>query len=229
MSARAHMHPLVAAYLERLGIAAQALRGSARDELIADIEGHLHEAVHAGMSDADVRSVLDRLGEPEEIVAEQALPDFAEAGQGPGALHGAQAGGAPASAVAGRAARATGRRGLLELAAIFLLLFGGFLFVVGWFAGLFLLWWSGAWRLREKVMGTLLVPGGLAGSVYFLAFALGSVTDCSGGSGLPTVCHTHGGLPQPLGPIILILALVVPLIVATHLWRQAGRHTVVAD
>lgn len=43
-----------------------------------------------------------------------------------------------------------------------LLLFGGLAVpVVGWVAGSVLLWTSAEWRRRDKIIGTLVVPGGL--------------------------------------------------------------------
>jgi HAAS len=95
-------HPLAAEYLDRLARAARKLPRSERGDLTAEIDAHLSEAIEPGMSDAEVLTVLDRLGEPEDIVAAQ-RPDE------------------PAG---------TSGRGIHEWAAIFLLLFGGFIFVV---------------------------------------------------------------------------------------------------
>jgi hypothetical protein len=41
---------------------------------------------------------------------------------------------------------------------IILLLIGGFIFYVGWFVGLVLLWSSRAWSIKDKWIGTLLLP-----------------------------------------------------------------------
>ena len=49
-----------------------------------------------------------------------------------------------------------------EVATLFLLPVGGLVVpVIGWLAGVMLLWRSRAWNLRDKVIGTLVVPGGL--------------------------------------------------------------------
>ena len=64
------------------------------------------------MSEAEVLSALERLGEPEEIVAAQ-LPV--------------------------RVQSVTSTKGIQEWSAIILLLFGGFIFGVGWLLGLVLL------------------------------------------------------------------------------------------
>ena len=68
-------------------------------------------------------------------------------------------------------------RGTREWAAIFLLLFGGFALGIGWVVGLVLLWSSRAWSTLDKLVGTFVLPGGLAGS--YVAFELG------GGRGAP--------------------------------------------
>jgi hypothetical protein len=50
----------------------------------------------------------------------------------------------------------------LEVAALVVLLIGGVVVpLIGWIAGVVLLWISDAWTNREKLLGTLVVPGGL--------------------------------------------------------------------
>jgi hypothetical protein len=58
------------------------------------------------------------------------------------------------------------RRGFQENLVITLLLAGGFAFGFGWLAGAVLLWLSDAWTAREKLVGTLVVPGGLVTAAY---------------------------------------------------------------
>ena len=68
--------PLVEDYLRHLEAVASGLPAYRRDELLAEIRAHLDEAlrqVPAG-DEAAVRSMLDRLGSPEEIVAAAADP-----------------------------------------------------------------------------------------------------------------------------------------------------------
>ena len=68
--------PLVEDYLRHLEAVASGLPAYRREELLAEIRAHLAEAmrqVPAG-DEAAVRSVLDRLGSPEEIVAAAADP-----------------------------------------------------------------------------------------------------------------------------------------------------------
>ena len=142
-------------YLARLDAAASVLPKSERRELRAEIEAHLRDALADDDGDAALREALDRLGDPREIVAEQ--------------LRSSASPPAP-----------TQRRvGAQQWSAIVLLLAGGFLVGVGWILGLVLLWSSRAWSVREKLVGTLFVPGGLA-TVFFLALRVGGETCGSG-------------------------------------------------
>jgi hypothetical protein len=132
------LHPLAEDYLGRLRAAGRRLPPERLRELVAELEGHLREAIPAGASAPQVDDVLARLGPPEEIVeAEQPA--------------------APA-----------GRRGRREWATLILLPLGGFALGVGWLVGLVLLWSSRLWTTREKLIGTLIVPGGIATALLVL-------------------------------------------------------------
>jgi uncharacterized membrane protein len=79
---------LVDEYLGRLETAARGLPTDRRAELVAEVREHIEMALaDAGSSDeATVRNVLERLGPPDEIVAEAAPTP--EAGTGPDAATG---------------------------------------------------------------------------------------------------------------------------------------------
>jgi hypothetical protein len=47
--------------------------------------------------------------------------------------------------------------------AVLLLVIGGLAFLPAWVGGVVLLWASSRWRLKERLIGTLIWPGGLAG------------------------------------------------------------------
>ena len=130
---------LVAQYLKELSHTARVLPPARRDELVQDVRSHIAVALsERGDQDPDtVRAVLDGLGQPAEIVA-AALADSGVDGP-------------PISVGIG------GR----EIAAIVLLLFGAVLVGLGWLAGVLLLWASPRWTVREKVVGTLVLPGGV--------------------------------------------------------------------
>lgn len=191
------LHPLADDYLHRLWRAGRKLPRGERRELVGEIEAHLTEATDPWMSDAEVLTVLGRLGDPEDIVAAE-FPDERAERQG---------------------------AGVQEWAAIFLLLFGGFIFLVGWIAGAVLLWSSRRWTTRDKLIGTFVVPGGLASA--FVGLAVGGSTSsgaCYGYAGGPIHC-TGGGGPGTLSSIasLALLAFLVlgPIVTAVYLARRA--------
>jgi hypothetical protein len=210
------LHPLARDYLKRLKKAAANLPRARRNELFTEIESHLSEALPAGASEVEAWNVLERLGEPAEIVAE------AGAGQ----------------ALAPRA-------GLREWMAISLLLAGGFLFVVGWFVGVVLLWSSRIWTLRDKLIGTLVLPGGLASAVFLFTFLFAGVGSGSGGvcssfttttrgaHGVTAVntgtdCTSSEGGANYLVIALVVLIVVLPILTAIYLGRRANRAEVAA-
>ncbi|MEI2777404.1 MAG: hypothetical protein V9G19_15790 [Tetrasphaera sp.] len=68
-------HPLVTDYLARLRTAASRLPAADAASLVADIEEHLAAAEASGITtEAEIRTLLDRLGRPEDLVEEIAPP-----------------------------------------------------------------------------------------------------------------------------------------------------------
>lgn len=108
--------------------------------------------------------------------------------------------------------------GKLEWMTVFVLPLGGIVIpVLGWLVGVALLWASKVWTFREKVLGTLLVPGGLAAIPIIALVAASSETSCGGGTGhAASVCtSTAPPLPNlvsiPLLAILTIAALAIPV------------------
>jgi uncharacterized membrane protein len=188
------LHPLAERYLKDLRRRARDLPRARRDELLADIEAHLSETAAAGAGEAEVRTALDRLGSPDEIVA-------AEVGSQP----------------------LPGRRGPLEWCAIVLLLVGGVVIpVIGWLIGAVLLWVSRSWTLRDKLVGTLVLPGGLLAAAW-LVIAPVTIQTC-GGSGPGRSCT--GGpttTQQTINIAFFVVAVVLPVWTAMYLARRAQR------
>ena len=101
---------------------------------------------------------------------------------------------------------------------------------VGWFVAVAMLWASPRWRLQDKLLGTLVWPGGYAavllvvGGSGVLAVSHGS-SSCSG-HGLTNCTAT----PPPtnlvaVAVLLIVLAIVLagPILMAVRLVRQARR------
>ena len=199
-------------YLKRLSKAAGDLPRAQRRELLVEIEQHIRESlVEEGVkSKAEMLTLLDQLGDPDEIAA------------------------------AARGPQAVPRSTAMEIWAIILLLVGGFLWGIGWIAGVVLLWNSSIWTLRDKLIGTLVVPGGLAAGMLLLVFGsasggqtctrsgLGSQTGTAGKAHvMPMIWHCTGG-PSTLDSILMILLLAVlvigPIGTAIYLGRRLNKE-----
>jgi hypothetical protein len=121
------------------------------------------------------------------------------------------------------------RRGLQENLAIALLLFGGVFLVAGWFVGVVLLWTSNLWTTRDKVIGSLLLPGGLLPVLVLVAFPTSgsSTQSCSSSSNGPTICtstSTHSGLPLLLVLSLVMIGIAVPIATAIYLNSRLNRR-----
>ena len=139
---------LIGAYLVRVRRAARRLPQGRRECVIARTGDLIREALDASTIEApdshrsdnhDVQGILARLGEPRDIV--QAVD-----GHVPG-----------------------DEAHWPDYLAVLLLVTGGFAFLPGWVAGAVLLWASPRWRLSERLVGTLIWPGGLTGFWYLLS------------------------------------------------------------
>lgn len=166
---------------------------------------HIAEG-RAGLGEEDitaVRVLLARLGEPEDIAAD-------------------------ARARLGLPPRGLGAR---EAFALIGLLVGGFVLVVGWFVGLALLWASSSWTTREKLVGTLVVPGGLLPAFLLFLGGIGAV-ECGGGYTALTGpvkrnCTVTFSLPgQILWFALLAFCLVAPIFTTVFLARRMRRLAV---
>jgi hypothetical protein len=152
---------IVEDYLRRLEAAAAGLPAGQGEALVAQTAARIADARAGGpqrgtaLASVYLRSVLDGLGDPEELArprkARRGAPDRA-AGRDPGAA-GARAG--------GRRPEAGGH----EITAVVLLVAGGFLAGLGWLVGLVLLWTSPRWRISDKLLGTVIWPGGAVGAL----------------------------------------------------------------
>jgi hypothetical protein len=180
---------LVADYLNRLAAAAASLPADRRAELFEEISVHIAEArtlrdTTGPTPSLSVADLLERLGRPDDIVREAA--EDAE----PGA----------AAAIPSQPAP---RRRVLDTGTVVLLLVGGFLIGIGWIAGVVMLWVSPRWRTNDKLLGTLVWPGGLAAVLAVPRFG--------------------AALPPPVALGLLLVGVTGPILTAVRLLRQASR------
>jgi HAAS domain-containing protein len=208
-----HADQIIAGYLARLQAALAPLPEGRRRELIEDVSAHIAEArgALAEETDADLLNILDRLGDPSETAAEEMA----------GSRAASEAPGTPSA----------GRQNLLEILAIVLLL-------VFWPAGVVLLWISDLWTTRDKLIGTLVPPGG-----YYGIFLLGPILllhpyTCDSWSGSTTgpggqTITTSGTTCPPgvvmallgvLGAVVVIAILASPIFTAVYLGRRLKRR-----
>lgn len=204
-------HPEVQRYVKRLENALRDVPRERRREIVGEVAAHIDQALgerREQPSDYEVDDVLEQLGDPESIAAEEV-------------------GGA-----------AQGRRwGVIEVAALILLPIGAFVLpLIGWIIGVVLLWVSSVWTTRDKVIGTLVVPGGLAFPFYFMLFAGGVRESCSGGVSFrvfedgrrqriedPLICESSGGFGDPFFTAILILLVVATIGSVVYLAHRMKR------
>ena len=205
-----HADQLIDGYLARLRVAAADLPAGVRQELIEDVRTHIAEA-RSRESDETDATVLNILDRLGE----------------------------PAVVVAetrerlGLRAPTPYRSGLLEVAALILVPFF-------WPIGVILLWMSPAWHWRDKVIGTLIPPGGYMGlAIFGVIFATAQsggscVTVIEGtGQAIQNGCQAAAG-PSVLGTALSIVAAILiytlPLITAGYLALRLrwGRRTQLA-
>jgi hypothetical protein len=203
-------HPLVVDWLARLDAAAVAagVPASRRTELAAELRDHVTAALDGAADDVRVRHVLDRLGDPEDVVAAERDP-------------------APAPATTAAPTGEPGGWGVLEVLAVLALVVGGFVVpVVAPLAGLALVAGSRVWSRRDTRVTAVLVVGplvlwlGLAAAVYLGGGNLFGIEGAAFGGGRvllhPAELVLLGAALSPL------TALVAGVRLALRVGRRAG-------
>lgn len=191
-------------YLHELDEELRDLPAKRRRELLQEIREHIGSALAEvrDNEEAEVRNVLERLGEPAQI-AEEARQRFGVTRAKPG---------------------------LRETLAIILLPIGGVLIpVLGWVVGAILLATSNVWTSREKVIGLLLVPGGLLPAAALSLGAVGGrACTYSSVNGGPVSETCTGGVPTFLAYAILAALVLVPIWTTLFLARRMNRRAIAA-
>ncbi|GAA1163035.1 HAAS signaling domain-containing protein [Nesterenkonia sandarakina] len=177
---------LIADYRERLTQATSDLPAGHRAELLSDIDTHLSEAVSQAPDEASVLQMLDDLGTPESIAdAAREEAGVLPRGRTDGSL-------------------------FYDVLSVLVLSLGGFVVpVVGWIAGVIMIWNGPRWTMTDRWAGTLAWPAAIAPPFAFL-FATHAIPQFS---------------PAPawilLTGLFSIVLLVVPMV---HLLRVAARR-----
>jgi hypothetical protein len=206
--------PVVEDYLQRLDVAARVLPDDRRHELLEEISAHIEEAgIPADRAGGvEVRSLLDRLGDPAEIVAAAREDEPAT----------------PPAPVRRRRPDST----VVEIGAVVMLTVGSAILVAGWLVGVILLWSSSRWRRSEKVIATLVVPGGPF-FAFFVSAVLPTTTESCVDAPVPAggaapvnaaqIC-THTGPPAWADLTFFTLWFLLPFVVGAVLLVRARRR-----
>jgi hypothetical protein len=212
--------PIVTDYLHRLYAAGAGLPEDRRTELVDEIADHIEQSRAAGSTsdEAGLRTLLDRLGDPQVIVAaareddngQYQGPQFGPTQFGPGFM-------------LRRPSTAT------EGWAFALMTVGSILPVLGWLIGAVLMWTSRRWRVGEKIIGTLIFPGGPFAVLWVSLLFLGGSTSCTtissaGGTSHSTCTSSGYRLPTAIGLPLLLLGIIAPIIVCSWLYVIARRR-----
>lgn len=218
-------------YLARLRTASTNLPPDVRQDLLDDVATHLEEIRRTSDSPTAVLDALDRLGSPEAIVRAAADETGLAPAQGPPAPP------PVAHPGIGREVVTIGLTvfgvPLAALAFLWLPLLIPVAMAAAFIAGLALLWTSRRWTSGEKLLGTLVWPGGL-GLPLFLATMVSQVcttvevVDSTGAEGAFEFEQTCTGFafPPVVGIPLFLALLAAPIVVGALLLRRAqGRAT----
>jgi uncharacterized membrane protein len=182
-------------YLRELDAELRDLPVARREELVEEIRDHIDSALRERNGDeVEVRNVLERLGEPAEIAAEARE----------------------------RFGIRRAKPGIREILALILLPIGGFLWLIGWVVGAILLVTSTVWTSREKVIGLLVVPGGLVPAAFFglTSTRVCSVTEMDGV--VSRACA--GSMPVWLAYVIMAVLVIGPIWTVFFLVSRMNRR-----
>lgn len=198
---------LIDRYLKHLRIELADLPRARQRELEQEIAEHIAEARAElpSESEAEIRNLLDRIGDPADIAAE--ARDRVD--------------------VPTRAVPEPAKSRTHEVIALVLLLVGGLILpVVGWIIGVVLLWTSTVWTTGEKILGTIFVPGGLALPLFLLVIAAsGEGVSCGGPvvGGALTCTDNPSNSAQVVATLFVILLSLAPLATVAYLATRLRR------
>lgn len=184
---------LVRRYLAQLDAALRGVDASRRDEILAEVHGHIEEG-RTGLNPGDaasVRTLLDKVGDPAAIAAEAGAPP-------PGS-----------------------RR--WDAWAPWLIIFGPVASGLGWIAGMLILWTSPTWSRRDQLIATFVPLAGLAALFFGLVATLHAAARCPRpvpALHAAAGCTTSGfTLPLGVAMLLVVVGLAAHLLPPIHLMR----------
>jgi len=186
---------LVKQYMQDVDDALEGVDSSTRRMIVGEVASHIEQRRRALDVDDPValRQILEDVGDPAAI---------AEAAHGTSKL--------------------SGSRGS-DAWVPWLLLLGAAAAGIGWFVGVGMLWTSKTWRLGDKLLGTLVFPGGIIGTFVLLGLpATPGTCTASGHPGSGPIVHCSSGaiLPLAAGVALVAVGIAAPLFTAFHLERR---------
>jgi uncharacterized membrane protein len=219
----------IEAYRQRLEAASGGLAPEVRADLLEDVDGHLDEIRRTATTSAEIRGALDRLGSPEAIAATAASEQGGSIAAPPATPP------LDAPPVEGGGTSMSGGLRVRDVLAVVMVVFGtlaGILLFLpipplmplgafaGFVTGLVLLWTSRVWTAREKLLATLVWPGGVV-----LPLGLGTIsTQTCVIDGASEVC-TGFALPPIVGIPVAIAVVAAPIVVGGVLLARAHRRS----
>jgi uncharacterized membrane protein len=201
-------HPLAIAWLERVERLASDLLPDARSELLADLREHLDAALATAPDTAAVASVLDRLGDPVDVVdAARSDTNVRDVPDVPDGLTGPEVGALAVLVLAG-------------LSGIFVWP----LTILLWAIGIAIVAVSGRWRGGE-ILSMILLPIGWALPVLSMIVPVSSsMGRCEVDStGVETCTMQQSGFVGGPWVLVVLVAGLVLLVLGTRWLAHAPR------
>jgi len=183
--------PNISKYLHELAARLGHLPAEQSEEILQGIKDHISDALARG--NGSVADVLGSLGSPEEVA------------------RGVAGDRVPAASPSWRTST------LWVVLSTMFLVFGGFIVGFGWFFGLAGLWMGTRWKLWEKIVGTVALPGGIAGALVVVTVPVSYEVVTSDSGAMPPTVFGIESLGTTLPIIATVATLALPLVVGVYL------------
>lgn len=206
--------PEIRNYLAAIQARLAQLPAEQSEEILFGVREHIAEALErGGQSTAEI---LAGLGSPDDIAAGLAGSDMDGSGAHDFATPFPSAQFPPGAPQKQLPAQRHQSSTLWVVATCILLPFGAFLAGIGWLFGVAGLWMGTRWKTWEKIMGTVLIPGGVPGALL-LAILPVRQTLSFGSPGDEVIISDYNPLGISLPELAIAVVLALPIIVALYL------------